>query len=581
MIFRQFFQIMIICVMAFWPEVVVAKESVAPEPATGFQIKKAASGNQIMAVTAHPDATKVAYNILKAGGTAADAGIAAQMVLGLVEPQSSGIGGGGFALYYDAQRGHLVSLDGRETAPSIAGPHLFTEDGGKPMAFYDAANGGRSVGVPGLLRMLGKLHEWQGRMEWRDLFLPAMQLANDGFIISERLNKMLMRERNRFDVDTEAKLYFYPDTSNPLKAGTRVRNTKYSQIMQRIAMQGVDSFYNGKIAENIVAKTKEHPTIKGLLSIEDMKNYRAIERKTICGFYRGYKICSMNEPSSGGLTLLQILGILENFDLKNSDPKNPVVWHIISEASRLAFADRNQYIADSDFVLTPGSALLDQDYLKQRADLIDPNKAMMEVNAGQFIVNESAYAPDERIKNTGTTHMSIRDAYGNILSMTTSIENAFGSRLMVDGFLLNNQLTDFSFKPNDDQGNPVANRVEGNKRPRSSMAPTIIFDPSGEPFMVIGSAGGSRIIGYILQRIIAVIDWDIELQEAMNMPNILHRGKKLEVESTALEYAEPLKNLGHAVLVGDMNSGLTAIQFKDGKIIGAADPRRDGMAIGE
>jgi len=580
MIYRHFFQILLVLALFSAGPTAIAKEPLAPEPATGFTAKQSAIGAEIMAVTAHPDATKVAYAILKAGGTAADAGIAAQMVLGLVEPQSSGIGGGGFTLYYDAQKKHLVSLDGRETAPSIAGPHLFTDQDGKPMKFYEAANGGRSVGVPGLLRMLEQLHDWQGRFQWRDLMLPAMQLANDGFVVSERLHKMLLRERNRFDVDAKTKLYFYPDTVNPVSTGSRIRNPAYAQSLQIIAMQGVDSFYNGNIAENIVAKVKENSSRKGLLSIEDMRSYKALERESVCGLYRGYKICSMNEPSSGGLTLLQALGILENFDLAEAGKDNPVSWHIISEASRLAFADRNQYMADPEFVVTPSTALLDPEYLQQRASLISQSEAMTEVRAGEFITGKLSGA-DPRMKNTGTTHMSIRDMYGNILSMTTSIENAFGSRLMVDGFLLNNQLTDFSFKPEDKEGKPIANRVEGSKRPRSSMSPTIIFDPSGEPFMVIGSAGGSRIIGYVLQRIIAVIDWDMDLQSATNMPNILHRGNKLEVESTALEYAELLKNLGHAVLVGDMNSGLTGIQFKKGQMIGAADPRRDGLALGE
>lgn len=580
MIFQRFLQFTAVFALLIWAGISYAKEPLAPEPATGIQQKQDVTGDYIMAVTAHPDATKVAYQILKAGGTAADAGIAAQMVLGLVEPQSSGIGGGGFALYYDAQKGHLISLDGRETAPSIAGAHLFTNKDGKPMEFYEAANGGRSVGTPGLLRMLEKLHEWQGRMVWRDLFLPAMQMASNGFVVSERLHNMLLAERNRFNVDVKAKLYFYPDTSNPVEAGSMLRNIDYAETMQKIAMQGANAFYQGEVAEEIVAKVQEHPHIKGLLSIEDMRDYKALERESVCGFYRGYKICSMNEPSSGGLTLLEILGILENFDLADAGSNNSVAWHIIAEASRLAFADRNQYMADPDFVVTPGISLLDPTYLERRAGLIQQDKAMLKVTPGEFIV-EQKQAADLRIKNTGTTHMSIRDAYGNILSMTTSIENAFGSRLMVEGFLLNNQLTDFSFAPNDENGVPVANRVEGGKRPRSSMAPTIIFDPSGEPFMVIGSAGGSRIIGYILQRIIAVIDWNMDLQDAMNMPNILHRGEKLEVETTALDYAEPLKNLGHAVLVTDMNSGLTGIQFKNGQIIGAADPRRDGVAMGE
>jgi gamma-glutamyltranspeptidase/glutathione hydrolase len=555
----------------------------APEIATGVAQKKAVLATNIMAVTAHPEATKVAYEILKAGGTAADAGIAAQMMLGLVESQSSGIGGGGFALYFDASKGRLITLDGRETAPALAGESLFMGEDGKSLNFWDAANSGRSVGVPGLLKMLDMLHRWQGTKSWSELLHPTIKKARSGFEVSERMHKMLEQERGRFTPDVIAKLYFYPDTSTPLEAGGIKRNPDYAVTLQKISDQGISAFYEGEIAKEIIKKVKEARTAPGLLSMEDMRGYEAIERRAICGGYRGYKICSMAQPSSGALTLLNTLGILENFNLKALGPDNAKAWHIISEASRLAFADRNQYMADPDFVPTPNTLLLQPEYLKQRAALIDADKAMIEVSRGvpPRWSPDMQYGRDEKVKDSGTTHMVIRDAKGNILSMTTSIENAFGSRIMVGGFLLNNQLTDFSFKPMDDNNLPVANRVEGGKRPRSSMAPTLIFDPEGKPFMAIGSAGGSRIIGYVLQRIIAVIDWDMELQQALDMPHILHRGKKLEVETDAVDLAEPLKNFGHPVLVGPMNSGLTAIQFKDGQIYGAADPRRDGIAMGE
>ncbi len=587
MIFRGFFLILLVFTLC---APAIAREEnrpLAPEIATKTLEKadknQSVSGKRIMAVTAHPEATKAAYDILKAGGTAADAGIAAQMVLGLVEPQSSGIGGGGFTLYYDATKQQLFTLDGREIAPSLAGSSLFIGDNGKPLNFYDAANSGRSVGVPGLLKMLETLHKWQGKKTWSELFQPAIKLAEKGFIVSPRLHQMLENEKGRFNPDVAAKIYFYPDTVHSLDEGSVVRNPEYAITLRKISKEGVRSFYEGEIAQQIVKKVKEARTAPGLLSMEDMRNYEVEERRVVCADYRGYKTCSMGQPSSGAITLLMTLGILENFNLKAMGADNPKSWHLISEASRLAFADRNKYLADPDFVATPNTLLLQPAYLKKRAVMIDLNKPMMEVEHGippSWSLRDGQ-GSDERTKNTGTTHISIKDMYGNILSMTTSIENAFGSRLMVDGFLLNNQLTDFSFKPLDEKGEPVANRVEGGKRPRSSMAPTIIFDPSGEPFMAIGSAGGSRIIGYVLQRIISVIDWDMDIQEALDMPNIVHRGKKLEVENSALELAEPLKNLGHPILVGPMNSGLTAIQFKNGIAKGAADPRRDGVALGD
>ncbi|HPD82668.1 MAG: gamma-glutamyltransferase [Alphaproteobacteria bacterium] len=554
----------------------------SPEIATATQVKKQVQTGKFMAVMAHPDATKAAYNILAQGGTAADAAIAAQMVLGLVEPQSSGLGGGGFVLYYDAQKKTLLSLDGRETAPETASQYLFIGRDGKPMGFYNASIGGRAVGVPGLLKMLEELHHQKGKMPWADLFSPAIQRAEEGFTVSERLHRMLVEERPRFQQDVIAQLYFYPDTVEPIAAGSQKRNPDYAVTLRRIAEKGIDSFYNGEIGEAIVKKVR-HSDNAGLLAIEDLRDYKAIERKPVCAMYRGYEVCSMGQPSSGGLTLLEILGMVEHYDLAKWGAENPKSWHVISEASHLAFADRNKYMVDPDFVASPNTLLLQPDYLKARAALINIDKAMLEVQAGipPGWNDQQAMAADHSLKPPGTTHMNIVDGYGNILSMTSSIENAFGSRLMTGGFLLNNQLTDFAFDPIDEEGMPVANRVEGGKRPRSSMTPVIIFDKDGKPFMAIGSAGGSRIIGFVLERIISVIDWHMDLQDAMNAPNILHRGQKLEVEKSAVKFAEPLKNLGHPVLVGEMNSGLTAIMLKDGKIYGAADPRRDGIAMGQ
>jgi gamma-glutamyltranspeptidase/glutathione hydrolase len=555
----------------------------APEQSSGRSYSgKTAQGSQFMAVTAHPDATKVAYQVLSAGGTAADAGIAAQMVLGLVEPQSSGIGGGSFILYYDADSNSVLSLDGRETAPANAGPHLFTREDGSAMGFYQAAHGGRAVGVPGTLRALEKLHAWQGEMKWSDLFQPAISMASQGFIVSSRLHKLLSKESDRFDADIDTKVYFYPDSKSPIKAGSVKTNTDYASTLNYIALNGAASFYQGAPALNIIESVRKQKNA-GLLSVEDMRDYQAKERRPLCGSYRGYRVCSMGQPSSGGLTLLNTLGILENFKLAEMGD-SPQSWHIITEASRLAFSDRNQYMADADFVETPNELLLDLAYLKQRASLINASSPILEPTYGLpagWNAQRQAFASDNSIKPPGTTHMSIVDKFGNILSMTSSIEHAFGARVMVDGYLLNNQLTDFAFQPNDKAGNPKANRVEGGKRPRSSMAPTIVFNPDGEPFMVIGSAGGSRIIGYVLQRIIAAIDWNVPIDKAVAAPHILHRGKKLELETSGVDRAESLKNFGHPVLVGEMNSGISAIMWQNGQMVGAADPRRDGTAMGE
>lgn len=587
MIFRRFYLISVLFTLFFIELTpVFAQEGnrpAAPEIATGIKKQAAVSGSKIMAVTAHPDATKVAYDILREGGSAADAAIAAQMVLGLVEPQSSGIGGGGFVVYYDAKEQQLFTLDGRETAPSTVGSHLFIGEDGKPVGFYKAANGGRAVGTPGLLRMLEKLHEWQGKIKWQELFVPAIKMAEQGFTISPRLHKMLQEERSRFDADVETKLYFYPDSVEPVEIGEMLRNPEYAISLRSVANKGADVFYEGQLARSIVEKVQGNRFNRGLLSLEDMASYKVKERKAVCGGYRGYKVCSMGQPSSGGLTLLNALGIIEQFDLPSWGASNPKSWHVIAEASRLAFADRNKYMADPDYVATPNTLLLQPSYIKSRANLIALDKPMMEVQAGvpSGWDKKDKQSSDGSIKPPGTTHLSIKDQYGNVLSMTTSIENAFGSRLMVGGFLLNNQLTDFSFKPTDESGVSIANNVEAGKRPRSSMAPTIVFDPEGRPFMVVGSAGGSRIIGYVLQRIISVIDWNMDIQTAMEMSNIVHRGKKLELEKSGVDLAVPLKNIGHPVLVGDMNSGLTGIYFKGGIAFGAADPRRDGVAMGE
>lgn len=558
-----------------------AQAPVQPEGATGYNPQESAKGTSFMVSTANPLATQVGYDILARGGTAADAGVAVQLVLGLVEPQSSGLGGGGFALYYDAKTKKLSTLDGRETAPSTAGKHLFRGNDGKPMKFHDAAVGGRSIGVPGTPALLHKLHEWYGKLPWRDLFSPAITLAETGFEVSPRLAALVTSERNRMSVSTDAKLYFFPDSSTPIYEGYKLVNPLYARTLRTLALDGVGAFYNGQIGERIVIAAREARKNPGLMSIEDMTAYAVKERAPVCGPYRGYKICSMGEPSSGGLTLLSALGMLEQFNLAAMGPQDPKAWHLIVEASRLAFADRNYFMADPDFVKTPGTALIDPAYLKNRAALISPDGPMKAAMPGTppGWVEEPRF-PDDTVKPPGTTHVSIVDSYGNVLSMTSSIEDAFGSRMMVEGFLLNNQLTDFAFEP-DYQGKEVANRVQGGKRPRSSMTPVIMFDGAGQPVLVIGSAGGSAIIGYVLERIVALVDWKMGLQDALNMPNIVNRGAATEVETGAETLENQLKNFGHVVETSDLTSGLTAIEMKNGTLTGAADPRREGVARGQ
>lgn len=559
----------------------LAQDSPLPEMATGKSKASQVTSQHYMVVSAHPLASRIGSEILQRGGSAADAGIAVQLALGLVEPQSSGLGGGAFALYYDAAQKKLYSFDGRETAPMSAGKYLFIDEDGKPMSFAKASIGGRAVGVPGVPRLLETLHKNFSRLSWREVFSPVIGLSQSGFEVSPRLAALLRAERNNFYADVPTKLIFYPDSSTPLRAGERLRNTDYTQTLTLLAMNGADAFYKGALPEKIIEKLRTNRASISGMTTEDFESYTVKERSPVCGTYRGYKICSMGEPSSGGLTLLQMLGLLEGFDLKSWGKDNAKSWHVIAEASRIAFADRNLYMADPDKVDTPGIRLLDPAYIEQRRALINPETALRQIEAGTP-PGWSTPAPlkgDGSIKPPGTSHITIVDGYGNILSMTTSIEQAFGSHVMVGGMFLNNQLTDFSFIP-EINGAPVLNRVEGGKRPRSSMTPVIIFDPSGAPVYALGSAGGSAIIGYVAQRVIGLIDWNMTPQQAMAMPNIIHRGNALEVEADGPITQEEMSVFGHPMQITDLNSGLTMIELKNGKLIGAADPRREGVALG-
>ena len=535
-------------------------------------------GNDWMIVTANPYATDIGAAILRGGGTAADAMVAAQAVLGLVEPQSSGMGGGGFLVWYDSKSGELTTLDGRETAPLLANDRLFQNHNGEPIKFWDAVIGGRSVGVPGMPALLELAHSKWGKVQWADLFKQATALAEHGFIVSDRLSGLLEHEHTRMSSSTKAKSYFFPK-GQPLAQGELLINRDYAALMRQLADNGSDIFYFGPIADAIVYKVRENPRNPGLLNHEDLANYAVKERPALCTKFRNYEVCGMGPPSSGAIGVGQILGMINKFP--KGKIRDPQTLRLIGDATRLAFADRGRYVADGDFVSVPTKELVEEQYLSKRASLLNRRNAIPVVTAGEPIASLThRWAPDLSIEKPSTTHVSIIDAYGNALSLTSSIENAFGSRLMTNGFLLNNQLTDFSFRSSA-HGTPIANRVEGGKRPRSSMAPTIVLE-DGKIVLVIGSPGGSRIIPYVSNTIVAILDWGLDVQEAVSQPNAVNRFGIYEIEEgTSLTGLKKwLQELGYEIKERPLNSGLNVILKKDGKLYGGSDPRREGIAIG-
>lgn len=534
-----------------------------------------------MAVAGHPLAAAAARDALKDGGSAVDAAIAAALVLNLVEPQGSGIGGGGFLVHYAAKKGELAAYDGRETAPQSSTPYLFIRDG-KPMSFMDAVVGGRSVGVPGALRMFEMAHREHGKLPWARLFKPAIDLAEKGFVVSKRLNSMTANAP-RLAAYAETRDFFLDETGQPVASGKTLKNPKLAQTFRRIAEGGADAFYNGPLADEIAAAVQGAEDNPGGMTAADLAAYKAKRREPVCMPYRKWLVCGMPPPSSGGIATLQILGILQNFDLASMSPLSAKAVHLVAEAGKLAFADRDTYVADSDFVPVPAAGLVDPEYLKTRGKEIRLDRTMGSATPGMPAMKITRFAPEaDGEKGTSTSHISIIDKDGNAAALTVSIETPFGSRLMVGGFLLNNQLTDFSFQPNN-QGAPVANRVGPGKRPRSSMAPTIVLDNEGRVVMVAGSPGGARIIGYVAKSIVAALDWNLDVKDALGLPNFLDRNKGVEVEKgTALEKLKPeLEALGHKVTVRVLNSGLNAIRADGATLYGAGDPRREGLALGD
>jgi len=562
----------------------------APEAGSGFRPGvEGAIATRHMAAAANPLAAAAGRDILRAGGSAVDAAIAMQLVLTLVEPQSSGVGGGAFLMHFD---GRLVqAYDGRETAPAGVDENLFMVDG-KPMAFYEAVVGGRAVGVPGVLRMLELAHGQHGRLPWAKLFEPAIRLAENGFPVSPRLHALLAGEKH-LPRDPTARAYFYTADGAPKPVGTVLRNPELAATLRAIAAGGADAFYRGPIAADLARAVQSHPN-RGLLAESDLAGYQAKERPPVCTDYKRWRVCGMSPPSSGGVAVAQILGILARRNIAvvppqddrgRPEPQADAV-HLFSEAGRLAFADRDVYIADPDVVVVDWGALTNPRYLADRAALIGPRsmgRAAPGVPAGYLLT----WAADEA-RRGATSHVSAVDDFGNAVSMTTSIEDQFGARVMLRGFLLNNQLTDFSFVPSA-AGRPIANRVQPGKRPRSSMAPTLVFDrASGELLASLGSPGGSLIINYVAKTLVALLDWNLDIQQAIALANFGSRNGPTELEQGRFGPAlvEELKARGHEVREMPMTSGLQGIvrvPLRDGGRgwAGGADPRREGVALGD
>lgn len=558
-------------------------DTFAPEFSSGITQKALVKAKSQMVVSANPHASEAGYEILKKGGNAIDAMVTVQTILGLVEPQSSGLGGGAFLVYFDGEKQNLTTYDGRETAPLAATPDMFLDDQGQPLFFFDAVVGGRSVGTPGTVKLLYETHKKHGKLSWEEVLLPAIKLAEKGFKVSPRLHALITRSAESLYKYETTRNYFLSEESVPLFVGTLIRNQKYADTLKAISSGGADAFYKGEIAKNIVETVQNAEGNPGRLTLEDMANYKLIEREPVCYRYRDHDVCGMGPPSSGALTVGQILGLVEAYDLTSYGPGSPESWRIIGDATRLAFADRGLYMADSDFVKMP-KGLLNRTYLWERTQTLIDDNALTddEVFPGKPPLDHAMlFAPDNSLELPSTSHFSIADANGNVVSMTTTIENGFGSRLMVDGFLLNNELTDFSFIPQV-EGKPVANAIEPGKRPRSSMAPTIVLK-DGKPVLAIGSPGGSRIIPYVAKTLIAWVDWNMNVQEAIELPHLENRfgTYNLEKGTAAEKFAEPLEKLGFKVEIRNLNSGLHAIEFTADGLEGGADTRREGVAIGD
>jgi gamma-glutamyltranspeptidase/glutathione hydrolase len=594
----------------------------APEPASGFRLgKTAVTARSILVATAHPLASKAGCEVLKQGGSAVDAAVAVQMVLGLVEPQSSGLGGGAFMLHYDAASGSVVAYDGRETAPAAA-----TENDLRWVSDTDrtapqpggARASGRSIGTPGAVRMLELAHQAHGRQPWSQLFDPAITLATDGFPVSGRMAQAIEVNATGLKRDAEATAYFFNADGTPKALGTRLTNPAYAATLNTLARGGANAFYTGPVAQGIVDKIKVtrggNPAVAitpGLTEMSDLAGYQAKARIPVCTSYRDYEICGMPPPSSGGITVAQIMGIVENFDMAAHRPAaidiyggKPTVMgvHLMAEAGRLAYADRNKYIADTDFTPLPGNSwdtMLNMPYLQSRAALISTTRSMGTAQAG--VLGSNAFGTS-LVNEAGTTHFTIVDRRGNVVSMTTTVEASMGSFHFTQGFILNNQLTDFDASPTDAQGNPIANKLQAGKRPRSSMAPTLVFRKGsggarGRFVMGTGSPGGATIIQYVAKTLVGALDWGLDAQQATSLVNFgaansattnvggEHPNINIANNGNDDALVSGLRALGHTVSISAQSSGTSTIMRArvNGSRVwqGGADPRREGIVLGD
>lgn len=533
---------------------------------------------------ADPRAAEAGAQMLRKGGTAADAAIATMLALTVVEPQSSGIGGGGFYVHHSAT-GQIETLDGRETAPMAAGPDWFLDASGQPRPFMEAVLSGLSVGVPGNVRLAAQAHEQHGKLAWKDLFQPAIALARDGFTVTERFNQFLVNAKNRAGFTAEGRALFYDAAGNPLPVGTLVKNPALAETLEMIARRGPDAFYTGDHAQKIASVVGAATPGAKTMVTGDVEHYVAKQRDPVCGEYRVWKICGMGPPSSGATTVLAILKQLESFDMKALGKDSPVAWHLFAESQRLAFADRELYLADDDFVQVPVRGLVDTAYLASRGRLISATSTMAQVAAGDPPRDTPpiALADGDEPQESGTSHFVAVDRWGNAVSYTSTVEGSFGSGLMVGGYYLNNELTDFSMSPARD-GVPVANRVEAGKRPRSSMAPTLVYDAQGRLVLAIGAAGGATIPVQVAKALVGNLDWGVPAQEAIGLPVLYSPGDTITVEQgSALEAMIPaLEALGHKnISARTLPLKANAVELTAAGWVGAADPRSEGAAVAE
>lgn len=533
-----------------------------------------------LASSADPRATEAGMQILREGGSASDAAMAMMLALTVVEPQSSGIGGGGFLLHASGTDGTITTIDGRETAPLAARAERFLGPDGQPLPFVEAFQGGRSVGVPGNMRLMAMVHAKWGKLPWADLFEPAIQLAAGGFDVDQSLETRLQQIAPLWDRFPDAKAIYWKDGA-PAKKGDLITNPKLAETFDRLAELGANAFYSGQTASEILSTVRGTAVNPGDMTQNDLTAYAAKERPAVCMPYRTYNICGMGPPSSGGATVLQILGMLENFDMAELGSGNPASWHLIGEAMQLAYADRAAYLGDPSFVYVPMEGLLDKTYLAQRAALIQTDSALGTYEAGTPPQAEPRTpAPSSEVP--GTTNFVAVDKAGNVVTMTSTVEGAFGSQLMAGGFFLNNELTDFTFVPEKD-GLPVANAVQAGKRPLSSMSPTIVYDSQGRPVLALGSAGGKRIIMHVVKTLIGYLDWSYPLQEAIALPNIFFGGDGLIVEKDTplVDLAPQIEALGQPVVIGELPSKVNAARWTEDGWQGAADPRSEGTTEAE